>query len=202
MAFYGNFFLPENRMQHVSRLLLLLLCSARRASALLPGGAALPQLRVANSFPHRSRAVTAGPRVKIVSVGKTKEAWVATAIDAYVSRLRGSLEIEQLAVRDDAALAAAIERTAEPCILLDERGGGCTSVQFGERMYAALEAGGSRLSFFIGGAEGLPPELKRDRSRLLSLSTLTFPHQIAKLLLVEQVYRAAEIRKGSGYHKD
>ena len=57
-------------------------------------------------------------------------------------------------------------------------------------------------SFFIGGADGLPAELKADRSRLLSLSKLTFTHQMARLLLVEQIYRATEIRKGSGYHKD
>ena len=58
------------------------------------------------------------------------------------------------------------------------------------------------MSFFIGGAEGLPPELKADRKRLLSLGSLTLTHQMARLILVEQVYRATEIRRGSGYHKD
>ena len=78
----------------------------------------------------------------------------------------------------------------------------CTSVEFAARLYEALEAGGSRLTFYIGGAEGLPPSLKADPKRLISLSKMTFTHQMARLLLVEQVYRATEIRRGSAYHKD
>lgn len=54
----------------------------------------------------------------------------------------------------------------------------------------------------IAQAEGLPPELKQDRSRLVSLGRLTLTHQMARLILIEQIYRATEIRKGSGYHKD
>lgn len=144
-----------------------------------------------------------GPRVRIVTVGKTKDAALAGAIETYVTRLRGVLAIEQLAVRDDAALCAQVARCSEPCIVLDERGAQpASSVAFSERVYRGLEEGGSRLTFAIGGADGLPAELKADRGRLLSLGQLTFPHQIAKLLLVEQLYRAAEIRRGSQYHKD
>ena len=71
-----------------------------------------------------------------------------------------------------------------------------------EAEFDALEAGGSRVTFIIGGADGLPPALKADPGRLLSLSRLTFTHQMARLLLIEQIYRATEIRRGSGYHKD
>ena len=63
-----------------------------------------------------------------------------------------------------------------------------------------MERGGSRLSFIIGGAEGLPAEVRADAT-LVSLSRLTFTHQMARLVLAEQIYRATEIRKGSGYHK-
>ena len=149
-----------------------------------------------------------GPRVKIVAVGKAgrDEAWVTAAIDVWTKRLKGTLDVECAWVRDDTALLAAVERAAsssESTIVLDERGRSCTSVEFAERLYAGLESGGSRLSFFIGGADGLPPALKAERrERLLSLSSLTFPHQLARLLLVEQIYRATEIRRGSGYHKD
>ncbi len=106
-------------------------------------------------------------------------------------------------------------------ILLDPMGKMKTSEQFSEDMYDWLDRGGSRLSFVIGGAEGLPPELKYDfggsggknakgggggggggsRFQLLSLSTLTFTHQFARTLLMEQIYRASEIKRGSGYHK-
>ena len=158
-----------------------------------------------------SRAdIRCGPRVRIVSVGKAArdEPWVSAAIDVFTTRMRGTLDVECTFVKDDAALSAYVNKCAGSggsdgsVIILDERGAMATSTQFADRLYSGLEEGGSRLSFFIGGAEGLPKELKADRRRLLSLSSLTFPHQVARLLLVEQIYRATEIRKGSGYHKD
>ena len=182
------------------RCLLAALVASSHAFAPPPHAAPLPLPRARR----RAADVRCGPRVRIVSVGKTKEAWLNSAIELYVSRLRGVLEVECVWVKDDAALLAAVEKTSsgETSIVLDERGPTCTSVQFAERLFDGLEAGGSRLSFFIGGADGLPPSLKAQRSRLLSLSSLTFTHQMARLLLLEQVYRATEIRKGSGYHKD
>ena len=88
-----------------------------------------------------------GPRVRIVSIGKTKETWLASAIDLYVTRLRGVLDVELDWVRDDAALLSAVQRCTGTAIVLDERGPSCTSVQFAERLYDGLEEGGSRLSF-------------------------------------------------------
>lgn len=149
-----------------------------------------------------------GPRVTIYSVGKAArdEPWIASAIAEYTRRLRTTLEVECAFVKDDDALLASVSKStaggAGGVLILDERGSQCTSMQFSERLFSSLEAGGSRLSFFIGGADGLPKALKADRSRLISLSSLTFPHQVARLLLVEQIYRATEIRKGTGYHKD
>ncbi len=80
-----------------------------------------------------------------------------------------------------------------------------SSERFADDIYEWLDVGGSRLSFVIGGAEGLPPELKYplqgSKPVMISLSALTFTHQFARMLLIEQIYRATEIRKGSGYHK-
>ena len=88
-------------------------------------------------------------------------------------------------------------------ILLDPLGKMCTSELFSEKMYQWLEEGGSRLTFVIGGAEGLPDDLRAREGKqgMLSLGMLTFTHQFARILLMEQIYRASEIRKGSGYHK-
>ena len=179
----------------------------------------------------RTSSIILGPRVRVVAVGKAArdDKWVAAAIEQYTTRLRGTLDLECEWVRDDEALLASVERSSngrESVIVLDERGKMCSSVEFAERLFTGLEEGGSRMSFFIGGAEGLPPALKARRDRLLSLrcaraatslrstviltltspvsvrSSLTFPHQVARMLLCEQIYRATEIRKGSGYHKD
>ena len=75
-----------------------------------------------------------------------------------------------------------------------------TSEAFSESVYNWLEEGGSRVTFVIGGAEGLPEDLKRGRAKI-SLGMMTFTHQFARVMLIEQIYRASEIRKGSGYHK-
>ena len=106
------------------------------------------------------------------------QAWLQTAIDLYTQRLRSVVEVECVWVKDDPALAAQVVRSKDACIVLDERGKLCTSVEFTDQFYRALEDGGSRLSFFIGGADGLPPELKADQKRLLSLSKLTFTHRV------------------------
>ncbi len=91
-------------------------------------------------------------------------------------------------------------------ILLDPKGKSCTSEVFSVDLYRWLDVGGSRVAFVIGGADGLPLELKmhvdrKESSKVpflpsISLSALTFTHQFARVLLVEQCYRAAEIRKG------
>lgn len=102
-------------------------------------------------------------------------------------------------------------------VLLDPKGRkGVTSEEFTEDMYGWLEEGGSRLVFVIGGADGLPVELRgggggltgkkgggggKRKMEMLSLSSLTFTHQFARTILMEQIYRASEIKKGSGYHK-
>ena len=87
-------------------------------------------------------------------------------------------------------------------MLLDPKGTTCTSEVFAEKVFEWLNQGGSRLSFVIGGAEGLPAELLQDKSlQTIRLSDLTFTHQFARVCLTEQIYRATEIKKGSGYHK-
>lgn len=79
------------------------------------------------------------------------------------------------------------------------------SLAFSEFVFSKLEEGGSRLTFVVGGAEGLPPGLKSKPPRggaKLSLSSMTFTHLWARALLAEQIYRASEIRRGSKYHKE
>lgn len=84
---------------------------------------------------------------------------------------------------------------------LDENGKQFDSIQFSKTLYDGFEDGGAHVSFIIGGFAGLPQEI-RDNFPLISLSQMTWTHQMARLLLIEQIYRAYEIRKGSNYHKE
>lgn len=138
-------------------------------------------------------------KIRLLSVGKTKESWLNAAIDEYVKRLKESLIIEFIWAKNDEQLVSLAEK--EPFLIcLDETGSQMTSEEFAVFLEKNLEKGGSRLAIVIGGAEGLSPVLKQ-RFPLISLSMLTFTHQLARLILVEQLYRAMEILKGSKYHK-
>lgn len=138
-------------------------------------------------------------KLKILSIGKTKEAWLEEALNEYAKRLKPILAIEWIWAKDNPHLIELVNK--EPLVIcLDPAGSLMTSEQFAIFLNQSWEKGGSRLAMVIGGAEGLPSELKK-KSALISLSPLTFTHQITRLVLIEQIYRATEIIKGSQYHK-
>ena len=138
-------------------------------------------------------------KLKILSVGKSKETWLEDAMQEYAKRLKPYLSIEWLWAKDNSQLVDWAKKESS-VICLDPAGRLLTSEQFATFIEQAWEKGGSRLTFIIGGAEGLPMELKT-HSPLISLSPLTFTHQITRLVLIEQIYRAIEIKRGSPYHK-
>ncbi len=131
--------------------------------------------------------------IKILTIGKTKEAWLADALSEYEKRLIPHAKLTLELVRTDDALVQKATQESN-LICLDPAGQSHTSESF-----AALIATHSRHTFVIGGADGLPPALRT--YPLLSLSPLTFTHQITRLILYEQIYRAFEINRGSSYHK-
>ncbi|WP_042281343.1 23S rRNA (pseudouridine(1915)-N(3))-methyltransferase RlmH [Candidatus Protochlamydia sp. R18] len=138
-------------------------------------------------------------KLRILSVGKTKEKWLEDAFNEYQKRLKANLQIECLWAKDSYQL---LEWTQKESLIicLDPTGRLLTSEAFATFLSKCWEQGGSRLTIVIGGAEGLPLELKQ-HSILISLSLLTFTHQITRLILIEQIYRATEILKNSQYHK-
>lgn len=138
-------------------------------------------------------------RITILSVAKVKESWLQAALDDYASRLTPLLDLRFEWVRDDSQLEQAA-LNARLAIGLDPRGRSFDSDSFARYLNQQLEVGGSRLLFVIGGPDGLPPSLRR-HCPLLSLSPLTFTNQLARLVLVEQVYRAMQILSGSPYHR-
>jgi len=139
----------------------------------------------------------------IFIVGKKNggEEFIYKGYEMYEKRLTPVMKINTIFLKSDEALVEAIRATKGAVIALDENGSQYSSRDFSNVVYKGLEDGGATLSFVIGGFAGLPPEIKKSYP-LMSLSKMTWTHQMARLLLIEQIYRAVEIRKGSGYHKD
>ena len=139
-------------------------------------------------------------RIRIIAVGKVRKGWVSEGVALYLKRLPG-LEVLELRdggmAREAEAITAAL-RPEERLVVLTEEGQSFGSVAFAQR----LEGSGSvRLALVIGGADGIDPALKARASWRLSLSPMTFPHDLARLLLLEQLYRALTIQQGGPYHK-
>ena len=139
-------------------------------------------------------------RIRILAVGKVRKGWVHEGVALYLKRLPG-LEIVELRDggmgREAEAIRAAL-RPDERLVALTEEGRTFSSTAFAQR----LEGSGSeRLAFVIGGADGLDPTIKAQASWQLSLSPMTFPHELARLLLLEQLYRAQSIQQGGPYHR-
>jgi len=127
-------------------------------------------------------------------------AWESRAFEEYRDRLRGTVELETTYHKTGAALEKALAKVSHPVIVCDPAGPACDSVSLSRLLFAKLDAEGSRLTLGVGPAEGFSSAARRDHE-CLSLSALTFPHQLVRVILAEQIYRAAEIRRGSPYHK-
>jgi 23S rRNA (pseudouridine1915-N3)-methyltransferase len=138
-------------------------------------------------------------KLRILSIGKTKEEWLETAIVEYLKRLLNTATIEFVLAKNNEQLEMLVKKE-KAVICLDSTGSMMDSPKFSSFLIKQLEANGSRLAFVIGGANGLPKSLKVEYP-LISFSPMTFTHQIIRLILIEQIYRAMEIDKGSQYHK-
>ena|ERR1700722_8179603 len=139
-------------------------------------------------------------RVKIFTIGRTKEAWLEEALKEYTLRLKNTLSIEWALAKDQDGLERLLEKENN-LVCLDPQGKLLSSEHFSKWLLQCLADNKSRLSLVIGGAEGIPAHLKSRAKALISLSPLTFTHQLTRLILLEQLYRAFEIDRGSPYHK-
>lgn len=139
-------------------------------------------------------------KIKIFSIGKTKELWLQSAIEEYIKRLKPSIAIEWILAKNLSDLTDLLKKEKN-YIALDPAGTMGSSEEFSKFIHTTLLQGGSRLALVIGGAEGLNEAIVKGATHRLSLSKLTFTHQMTRLILLEQLYRAVEIEKGSSYHK-
>jgi len=144
--------------------------------------------------------MTSFPKVKLLAIGKVKKGWIRDGVEVYRQRLPELTVVELKDTNPDkeGELILAQVKGRDRLIALTEEGPCYSSVQFAE-LVSQAESGS--LVFVIGSAEGLSPAVKRSAAQCLSLSPMTFPHELARLLLLEQLYRAKAILQGTSYHK-
>ena len=152
-------------------------------------------------------------RLRVVAVGKDRSGLYAPAVEEYARRLARYVRFELVEVpearrhagtpraRDEEgeSLLARLD-AREHVVALDERGKEHTSVELARRVEAWL-AGGRDVALVIGGSDGLSPAVAARAAERLALSRLTLAHRLARLVLVEQLYRAMTILRGEPYHK-
>ena len=140
-------------------------------------------------------------RYKIIAIGKTKKKWIREGIEMYLARLPGLkiIEIKDSSQTKEEYMIKELIKKNEILVTLNENGQCFTSKQFTKKL---IDCHNQNITFAIGGATGLNPSLNNSAAWQLSLSPLTFPHEVARLLLIEQLYRAKTIAQGGSYHKE
>ncbi len=156
-------------------------------------------------------------KITLLTVGKTDVRWVREGLDLYVSRLRhyvpfalteipelknvSALTQDQIKEREGELILAAL-RPADEVILLDERGRQYRSVEFARFLEDRMTRGGRDLVFVVGGAYGFSQKVYDRAGGRISLSDMTFSHQMVRTIFAEQLYRAFTILRGEPYHHE
>ena len=154
-------------------------------------------------------------RLRIVALGQRMPAWVTAAVAYYAQRLprETPLDLVELkpAARDrgrtvpqmlaEEARAIATACAGATVVALDERGAAWTTRELADRL-ARWRADGRDVAFVIGSADGLDASVKADASAVVALSAMTLPHGLARVILAEQLYRAASLLAGHPYHRE
>ncbi|MBR4236822.1 23S rRNA (pseudouridine(1915)-N(3))-methyltransferase RlmH [bacterium] len=156
--------------------------------------------------------------IRIISVGRIKEKYLKDGMDEYIKRLSKftkleMIELKDIPVPDKASLSEENEIKKEEgkeilsrikddyVIALDLKGEMLDSVSFSKKIEEINTSGKSKITFVIGGSLGLSKEVIDRSNYQLSFSPMTFPHQLFKLILLEQIYRAYKILNNETYHK-
>ena len=136
---------------------------------------------------------------RIVAVGRVKDEGVRSACDEYLKRLRHYAKVEETEVKDEARILGSIAEGSR-LVALSRTGEAWTSRMLATRT-AGWEREGRDVEFAIGGADALPADVLGRADATWSLSALTLPHELARLIVLEQLYRAHTIRRGEPYHR-
>lgn len=153
--------------------------------------------------------------IELLSIGKTKTDFVKKGIEEYQKRLQryvpfafqeipdvkntGKLSVEEQKEAEGQLLLSRIQ-SSDYVVLLDERGRQYTSVEFSEKLQKTMSSGRKKLLFVIGGPYGFSKKVYERADEMLSLSKMTFNHEMVRLFIIEQLYRAMTILRGEPYH--
>ena len=139
-------------------------------------------------------------RVTILCQGRLKEKYYIDACQEYLKRLGGYCRPEIIELPEDGDPLPRIPKGAYTVALCIE-GRKTDSPGLAARLSECASSGRSRICFLIGGSDGLPDAAKQTADWCLSMSDMTFPHHLARVMLLEQIYRAFTINAGAKYHK-
>lgn len=143
-------------------------------------------------------------KLKLAWIGKTKDPSIQTLTNEYLKRIARFAKVEGLALPDEAALLRLREksgaRPAHALVLFDSRGKQLSSEEFAQFLQNHLDRNPQPLALAIGPADGFHEDSRKSAMAILSLGKMTLPHELARVVLLEQVYRAFTILKGHPYH--
>lgn len=143
-------------------------------------------------------------KITVLCVGKASKQFCRDGCDEYLKRLRSFYDVSVVEVSEQPTIRREgeelIKRLNGECVLLDVGGEQLSSEAFAELIKTTHERT-DRLTFLIGGASGVDEQVRGICKKRVSFGRVTYPHQIARLLLLEQIYRAATIINGLPYHK-
>jgi len=150
-------------------------------------------------------------QIDIIAIGRLRKGLFFDLCEDYKKRIHWNLNVIELESRysdpkmaqeeEERKILSRIENTAFVCVL-DERGNGLRSMDFAKTIETLQNTGETHIQFIIGGADGLSDETRGRANLLLSFGQQTWPHMLARVMLLEQVYRAQQILKGHPYHRE
>jgi 23S rRNA (pseudouridine1915-N3)-methyltransferase len=141
-------------------------------------------------------------KIRLLMLGKTRRAELRTVLEDYVTRIGHRIPIEIAEVRDESAALKKLDADrAATVVFLDAAGKVSSSEALAKWLGELRDRGTRELIFVCGDADGFPERLLQRTHRKLSLSTMTFSHEVARVMLAEQLYRAFAILSGSPYPK-
>ncbi|MGH1398324.1 MAG: 23S rRNA (pseudouridine(1915)-N(3))-methyltransferase RlmH [Alphaproteobacteria bacterium] len=143
-------------------------------------------------------------KIDIIAVGSLKKGALYDALQMYLKRMQWNVNIIEIkeSQKNESELILAKTNPSAKIIALDERGTSLPSLKFANKIKEFQNSGASHIQFIIGGADGLSDQIRTRANLLLSFGKQTWPHMLARVMLIEQIYRTQQILSGHPYHRE